>query len=260
MGGIVGDIVEGAGDALGGIVEAAGNALSGLLENPQGLILMGGIAFATGGLGALAAGEMVSGELAGDLGAQIAAGWESAAAEGMAASSAAAVGDTATASLASGAGATAEGLLGSQAAGPALDTATEEAIASGYEGGLAQGAPGAPAVQAASAPESSGLLNSANQWAQKNPLLAATGVTVAGGALKGIGDRNTALEVADKKATSERALLDKRLQNDMEFRDWMMKHGISHAALPVSPSANKVVQRPSGSPVYQQNGLLTSNP
>lgn len=111
----------------------------------------------------------------------------------------------------------------------------------------------------ATPPTGSGVLD----WAHENQTLAAAGVITAGGALKGIGDRATALEVQDKKAQSEKDLLEAKRQEEVKLAE--DKRALTQSGsyfdaqmrLKRKPGA-AVLRRPDGTPVY--SGPLLYSP
>ena len=121
-----------------------------------------------------------------------------------------------------------------------------------------------PVTEAATktATGSKGLIDSVIQWGKENQGLASGLLQAGGGLLKGIGDRSTALEIADKKAASDSALLSQKTQEQINLenakRGLIQSGSYFDAKLPVKPGAN-VLRRPDGSLVYTPGTGLIAN-
>ncbi len=191
-------------------------------------------ALGASGMGALEAGAAG----AAGAGAATTAG-EAALADGALSGSSAIAGDAVAAPAVEAAGAT-EGLVGSQIAQNAAPLVTDELA---FTGPAAEAAGGALHAASASAPS---LYGDLLKWAQKNQVLASSLTQAGVGLLKGIGDRGTALEIADKKG---------RQAADLRAQDAALKQANGWTGtLPIKPSG-AMLRRSDGTPVYQ-NGLI----
>ena len=106
-----------------------------------------------------------------------------------------------------------------------------------------------------------GIINSILNWGKNNQGLASGLINVVGGALKGMGDRETALEMTDRKIAGDMALLDRRTQEQIELdnakRAAVQSGSYFDAKTNIRPGDN-VLRRPDGSLVYGGGGLINS--
>jgi hypothetical protein len=107
-----------------------------------------------------------------------------------------------------------------------------------------------------------GLINSAMNFAKTNPLLTAAGLTIAGGAVQGAGNRANQKEIADRNIQASRDLQTQRQQQAIELEEWKRRFAQSgsyfDALVPFRRRPNAPLMRQStGTPVYQ-NGLIAS--
>lgn len=112
-------------------------------------------------------------------------------------------------------------------------------------------------------PAEKGLLSSFSGLSQPVQYgLVAGGLQVGGGILKGIGDRSTALEIADKKAQTDKELLEqKRIQDEKAAEDKrarVQSGSYFDANIPIKAKKGAVLRRPDGTPVY--SGPLLFSP
>jgi hypothetical protein len=275
----MGEAVDAVGNAVDSVVDTAAGVVDKIVSDPKSLIVTAAVMYATGGLGGL---ETLGADAFADaaLADSITAGWETATASSVAAPmTEAALTGVADAAATTGASGVAAG------AAPAAETisAAQQALGPSAtpQGLLDSGFPGDPASQfsppvAATAPTpppvapttgARGLLDSvgdlakgAGDWAKANPTITAAGMITGGSMLKGVGDRAGALELADKKAANDRALLDQRTKQSMDVEEWRRRFsqgGMMSTPLPFAPSG-RPLQRPDGTPVYGSSGLLNS--
>lgn len=118
---------------------------------------------------------------------------------------------------------------------------------------------GSSASSSAAIPTGADWLDRSIDFVNKNQGLVSGAMQVGGGLLKGIGDRSTALEIADKRIAADKELINAKTQAQIDLEN--AKRGIIQsgsyfdAKVPIRP-AGKVLLRPDGTPVYK--GLVNS--
>jgi hypothetical protein len=123
---------------------------------------------------------------------------------------------------------------------------------------------GLPSAANASAqgspPSSNGIINSVLDFAKQNPTATATLGTVAAGALGGLGRGAAEVLAANKKAESDKALIDAKRQADLDLlsgKTALAQANSFKGSIPFSAAPGQVLRRPDGIPVFS-GGIIGS--
>lgn len=266
----MGDLVEGAVGAVESVVDTAASVVSKVMDNPEGLLLTAGIAWATGGLGAFGVEGAVA-DLA--LEQSIVAGWESSLVEAYAEGAASEL-------IGSGVAANAGEMLQVAAANPAaygattmtdvspglLNAAADNAVAAGVPAGMPTAVADAGAISgmatnmaapAAAAP--GGIINNAMgavlEFGKEYPGLALAGGQMATGIIGGIGQSG----MLDRKIQADKEMQEQKMADAQSLEEWkrrFIQGGSSYdAKVPFQPT-NQPLKRPDGSNVYATPGIV----
>lgn len=155
-------------------------------------------------------------------------------------------------------------LLAQQVSG--LPSTASETLLSGETGAFDMGTGGvaeAMGLTPSAANVSPGVINSAVDWMKKNPSLAVGGGQLIFGALNGIGNRQAAAEMMDRRIQADKELLAQRASDAKELEEWKRRFtqagSFFDATVPVrAPATSQPLRRPDGSQVYS-NGIIANS-
>lgn len=135
-------------------------------------------------------------------------------------------------------------------------TIMENAVA-----GYGAGVPSGTVVGSGIGGVAGGAGNSILDWAMKNKELATTGAQLVFGAMKGVGDRDAAKEMMDRRIQADQALLAQRTEEAKELDEWKRRFtqagSFFDAPVPKANANATQLRRPDGSLVYS-NGIIAN--